>query len=69
MKINININQSRHIITSNKDFIYFDLDKSNNKLTAFKLSNDCLRYRNNFQYWRVLNIFKKEINKPLTIKL
>ena len=69
MKVNINIIQSIQLSTSNKDFIYFDIDNSNNKLTAFKLSNDCLRYRNNFQYWKVLNIFKKEINKPLTIKL
>ena len=69
MKVNINISQSIQLSSSNKDFIYFDIDTSSNKLSAFKLSDDCLRYRNRFQHWRVLNIFKKEINKPLTIKL
>ena len=69
MKVNINISQSIQLSASNKDFIYFDVDNSNNKLTAFKLSNDCLRYRNRFQHWRILNVFKTEINKPLTIKL
>ena len=66
--INITISQLIAINRTKKDFIYFELD-NNNKLTAFKFSNEPLRYRNNFQHYRITNIFKTEINKPLTIKL
>ena len=67
-QINISIQQLIAINRTNKDFIYFDLDNNNN-LTAFKFSNEPLRYRNNFQHYRVTNIFKTEIKKPLTFKI
>ena len=66
-QIKISLFQLLAINKTNKDFIYFDID-NNNKLTAFKFSNEPLRYRNNFQHYRTINIFKTEINKPLTIK-
>jgi len=67
-QIKISLFQLLAINKTNKDFIYFDLDNNNN-LTAFKFSNEPLRYRNNFQHYRVLNIFKTEIKKPKTINI
>ena len=67
-QIKISLFQLLAINKTKKDFIYFDLDNNNN-LTAFKFSNEPLRYRNNFQQYRVLNIFKTEINKPKLINI
>ena len=54
------INQVQ-INRTNKDFILFDINKDN-KITAFKLTNDLTRYRNNFQHFRLVDIIKQEIN-------
>ena len=47
---------------TNKDFILFDINKDN-KITAFKLTNDLTRYRNNFQHFRLVEVIRQEINK------
>lgn len=67
-QIKISLFQLLAINKTNKDFVYFDLDNNNN-LTAFKFSNEPLRYRNNFEHFRVTNIFKTEINKPKLINI
>ena len=67
MTITVKLTDQIRLNNSNKDFILFDYDNSN-KLTSYQLSNN-LEYRNRFKTFRVLNIFKKQINKPLTIKL
>lgn len=59
--VNLSFAKQVQINRSNKDFILFDLD-NNNKITAYKLTNDLTRYRNNFQHFRVLNILKQELN-------
>ncbi len=66
MNITIKLIDQIRINNSNKDFIHFDI--SNGKLKAFKLSNEITRYRNSFEQFRVLNIFKKELsNKTINI--
>ncbi len=67
MNITVKLTDQIRLNNSNKDFILFDYD-NNNKLTSYQLSNN-LEYRNRFKTFRVLNIFKTQINKPLTIKL
>ena len=68
MKVKLNFNQMLNIYKSNKDFILFDYCKDTNKLTGYKLSNDLLRYKNNFDSFRVLSCIKKEIeNKVINI--
>ncbi len=67
MTIKVKLTDQIRLNKSNKDFILFDYD-NNNKLTSYQLSNN-LEYRNRFKTFRVLNIFKTQINKPLTIKL
>ncbi len=67
MNITVKLKDQIRLNNSNKDFILFDYD-NNNKLTSYQLSNN-LEYRNRFKTFRVLNIFKTQINKPLTIKL
>ncbi len=67
MTITVKLSDQIRLNNSNKDFILFDYD-NNNKLTSYQLSNN-LEYRNRFKTFRVLNIFKTQINKPLTIKL
>ncbi len=67
MTITVKLTDQIRLNKSNKDFILFDYD-NNNKLTSYQLSNN-LEYRNRFKTFRVLNIFKTQINKPLTIKL
>ncbi len=67
MNITVKLTDQIRLNNSNKDFILFDYD-NNNKLTSYQLSNN-LEYRNRFKTFRVLNIFKEQINKPLTIKL
>ncbi len=67
MNITVKLTDQIRLNNSNKDFILFDYD-NNNKLTSYQLSNN-LEYRNRFKAFRVLNIFKTQINKPLTIKL
>ncbi len=67
MNIKVKLSDQIRLNNSNKDFILFDYD-NNNKLTSYQLSNN-LEYRNRFKTFRVLNIFKTQINKPLTIKL
>ncbi len=59
--VSLSFSKQIQINRSNKDFILFDLD-NNNKITAYKLTNDLTRYRNNFQHFRILNILKQEIN-------
>lgn len=66
MNITIKLSDQIRINNSTKDFIHFDV--SDGKLNAFKLSNEITRYRNCFQQFRVLNIFKKELsNKTINI--
>ena len=66
MNITIKLSDQIRINNSNKDFIHFDV--SDGKLRTFKLSNEITRYRNSFQQFRVLNIFKKELsNKTINI--
>ncbi len=67
MTITVKLSDQIRLNNSSKDFILFDYD-NNNKLTSYQLSNN-LEYRNRFKTFRVLNIFKTQINKPLTIKL
>ncbi len=67
MNITVKLTDQIRLNNSNKDFILFDYD-NNNKLTSYQLSNN-LEHRNRFKAFRVLNIFKTQINKPLTIKL
>ncbi len=67
MTILVKLSDQIRLNNSTKDFILFDYD-NNNKLTSYQLSNN-LEYRNRFKTFRVLNIFKTQINKPLTIKL
>ena len=67
MTITVKLTDQIRLNNSSKDFILFDYD-NDNKLTSYQLS-DNLEYRNRFKTFRVLNIFKKQINKPLTIKL
>jgi|19_taG_2_1085344.scaffolds.fasta_scaffold79142_2 hypothetical protein len=67
MTITVKLSDQIRLNNSTKDFILFDYD-NNNKLTSYQLSNN-LEYRNRFKTFRVLNIFKTQINKPLTIKL
>ncbi len=67
MNITVKLSDQIRLNNSSKDFILFDYD-NNNKLTSYQLSNN-LEYRNRFKTFRVLNIFKTQINKPLTIKL
>ena len=66
MNITIKLSDQIRINNSNKDFIHFDICEG--KLKAFKLSNEITRYRNSFQEFRVLNIFKNELSNK-TIKI
>lgn len=61
MKLNINFANQVQINRTNKDFILFDINKDN-KITAFKLTNNLTRYRNNFQHFRLVEVIKQEIN-------
>jgi len=61
MKLNINFANQVQINRTNKDFILFDIN-TDNKITAFKLTNDLTRYRNRFQHFRLVEIIKQEIN-------
>ena len=68
MKIKLNFAQMLNIYRSNKDFILFDYCKQTNKLTGYKLTNDLIRYKNNFDSFRVLSCIQKEIeNKSINI--
>lgn len=68
MKLKLNYAQMLNIYRSNKDFILFDYCKQTNKLTGYKLTNDLLRYKNNFDSFRVLSCIQKEIeNKSINI--
>ena len=68
MRIKLNFAQMLNIYRSNKDFILFDYCKKTNKLTGYKLTNDLLRYKNNFDSFRVLSCIQKEIeNKSINI--
>jgi len=68
MKLKLNYAQMLTIYRSNKDFILFDYCKQTNKLTGYKLTNDLIRYKNNFNSFRVLSCIKKELsNKTINI--
>ncbi len=67
MTITVTLSDEIRLNNGNRDCILLDQDNSN-KLTSYQLSNN-LEYRNRFKTFRVLNIFKTQINKPLTIKL
>ena len=64
MNYRINITRMVLILLSRKDFILFNLDDNNTKVTSYKLTNDLKRYRKDYENFRLLDIVKKQnINK------
>ena len=64
MNYKINITRMVLILLSRKDFILFNLDDNNTRVTSYKLTNDLKRYRKDYQNFRLLDIVKKQnINK------
>ena len=61
MTININYTTLINISRSNKDFFLFDLNDKKDSIICYKLSSDLQRYKNNFQYFRVVSTLKNEI--------
>lgn len=60
MIININYKLLITLAASNKDFFMFDLNKDKDKIVCYKLTNDIQRYKNSFQYFRVVSTLKNE---------
>jgi len=68
MNIKLNLIQAKHILYTNKDFIYILLD-NNNKLISYKLSNIySIKTRQKYSGYRVTSTLKNEI-RNLTINI
>lgn len=57
--ITIKTNQINRIIKSNKDFVFFNLDKDNNVIN-YTLSNEVVKNRKLHDTFRVIGTIKKE---------
>ena len=55
----ISLSQKLNIIKSNKAFINYTLD-SNNKLINYTLNDNYLRYKNQYQTFKLLDIFTQD---------
>lgn len=47
------------VIKSEKDFILFDINKSN-VMTSYMLTNDLARHKKDYQYFRVIGTIKEQ---------
>ena len=55
----LTLSQKLNIIKSNKSFINYTLD-SNNKLINYTLNDNYLRYKNQYQTFKLLDIFTQD---------
>ena len=55
----ISLSQKLNIIKSNKAFINYTLD-NNNKLINYTLNDNYLRYKNQYQTFKLLDIFTQD---------
>jgi|OM-RGC.v1.033811528 hypothetical protein len=53
------LTQKLNIIKSNKTFINYTLDNEG-KLKTYVLNDDFIRYKNRFQTFKLLDLFKRE---------
>lgn len=61
-KIKINLGLALLLAKTKKQFIFFNIE--NNKITNYKLTNDIVRDRKKYNYFRVISTIKIE-NKIL----
>ena len=53
------LSQKLNILKSKKTFISYNLD-NNNKLTNYVLNDNFMRYKNQYQTFKLLDLFKDE---------
>ena len=69
IKINLTLKQMLHLNTTNKAFIYFNVDKDTNKIEHYILSSSYnITKKNSYQHYRVVSTLKNEI-RNLTINI
>ena len=69
LSINLTIKQMLHLNTTNKAFIYFNVDKDTNKIEHYILSSKFnIIKKNQHEHFRVLSTLKNEI-RNLTINI
>ena len=60
--IKCNILTAYKISKSKKTFFCYTLDKENNKVKEYILTNDLTRYRNKFDNFKLVEVIKTDIN-------
>ena len=67
--INLTLKQMLHLNTTNKAFIYFNIDKDTNKIEHYILSSSFnITKKNQYGHFRILSTLKNEI-RNLTINI
>lgn len=61
-QINIPIKLTLLLLTTNKEFICYNLDSKGNNIDNYILTNDLYRYKSKFTNFKVLSCIKKQFN-------
>ena len=60
--LNIPIKLTLLLLTTNKEFICYNLDSKGNNIDNYILTNDLYRYKTKFTNFKVLSCIKKQFN-------
>jgi len=60
--LKINFKLKLKLVSTNKDFICYSLNKDKTQIDSYKLTNDLFRYRNKYTNFKALSCIKKQFN-------
>lgn len=61
-KINTNLNLTIKLLTTNKGFICYNLNKNKDSIQSYILTNDLYRYKNKYTNFKAISCIKKQFN-------
>ena len=60
--LKINFKLKLKLVSTNKDFICYSLNKDRTQIDSYKLTNDLYRHRNKYTNFKALSCIKKQFN-------
>lgn len=61
-KLKTNLNLTLKLITTNKEFICYNVNKDETHIDRYILTNDLYRYRNKYTNFKAISCIKKQFN-------